>query len=55
MPAAVSCSVVTSSSGSLPNDGESPRALFPKCNYGKISVKRAFSLVPGTQQNEWYS
>ena len=24
-----------------------PLTLFPKCNYGTISVKHAFSLVPG--------
>ena len=30
---------------------KSPRPLFPKCDYGKISVKRALSLVSGTQQN----
>ena len=42
---AVSCSVTTSSLEFLPNDSEKPnqpkRLLFPKCNYGKISVKPA--------------
>ena len=42
---AVSCSLTTSSLESLPNDSEKPnqpkRLLFPKCNYGKISVKTA--------------
>ena len=47
---AVSCSVATSSSESLPNDGEKPnqpkRLLFPKYDYGhKISMKHALSLA----------
>ena len=46
---AFSCSVATSSSESLPSDGEKPnqpkRLLFSKCDFGKISVKHAFSLV----------
>ena len=39
----VSCSVATSSSEPLPNNGEKPNykeTLTPICNYGKISVKR---------------
>ena len=40
---AVSCSVVTSSSESLPNDGEKPnqpkRPLFPKWDYGHALSK----------------
>ena len=43
---AVSCSVGTSSSESLPNDGEKPnqpkRFLFLKSDCGKIFVKCAF-------------
>ena len=43
---AVSCSVATSSSDSLPNDGEKcnqlRRFLFPKCNYGNTCVKHVF-------------
>ena len=43
---AVSCSVATSSSESLPNDGEKPsqpkKFLFSKCDYGKISMKCIF-------------
>ena len=51
---AVSCSVATSSSESLPNDGENPnqpkRLLFSKCDSGSnITMKRAqehaFSLA----------
>ena len=42
------CSVATSSSESLPNDGEKPnqpkRFLFPKCDYGIISIKSASAL-----------
>ena len=42
----ISCSVATSSSESLPNDGEKAQSvnqfLFPKCDYDKISVKPAF-------------
>ena len=43
---AVSCSVGSSSSESLPNDGEKPnhlkRFLFPICGNGKIFIKHAF-------------
>ena len=57
---AVSYSIATSSSESLPNDGEKPnqlkRLLFLKCDYGRIkfpSVKLAFTLGP--DQQKWYS
>ena len=40
---AVSCSVATSSSESLANDGEKhnqpKRLLFTKCDYGQISIQ----------------
>ena len=46
---AVNCSVATSLSESLPNDGEEQnqlkRLLFLKCDYGKISMKCVFSLA----------
>ena len=55
---AVSCSVTTSSSVSLPNDGEDgeksnlPKSrLFLKCNDGKISVKCAGFY---STQQKWY-
>ena len=48
---AVSCSVTTLLSESLPNDGEKPnqpkRLLFPKCDRsnGKISIQHTFSFA----------
>ena len=43
----VATSVATSSSESLLNDGEKSnqpkKFLLPKCDYGKISVRHAFS------------
>ena len=42
---AVNCSVATSSLEYLSNDGEKPKTFVSKIDYGKISVKRAFSLV----------
>ena len=35
----------TSSSGSLQMIVKNLKPLFPKCDYGKISVKHVFSLV----------
>ena len=50
---AVSCSVATSSSESLLNDGEKPnqpkRFLFPEYDYGKISMSVHFST-----KQKWY-
>ena len=53
---AVSCSVTTSSLESLLNDSEKPnqpkRFLFPKCDYGKISVKPVH--IQFSNQQKWY-
>ena len=46
--AEVNCSVATSLSESLPNNGEKPnqpkRPLFPKYDYGKIFMKCVYSV-----------
>ena len=46
---AVSYSVATLSSQSLPNDGKNAnqpkRFLFPKCDYGKISMAEVCALA----------
>ena len=53
---AVGYSVATSSSESLLNDCEKPnqpkKLLFPKCDYGKIFVRRACIQLSGTQHAE---
>ena len=45
---AASYSVATSSPESLPNDDKKPnqpkKRLLPKCDYGKVSVKRVCSV-----------